>query len=84
MKITDVIVRKIFSSGPLYAIVTVVLDEAVAIHDIKAAKKPNGKLIAVMPTRTDSFGRSRDVVHPVDDEFRRALENEIAKKLDVN
>lgn len=84
MKITDVIVRKIFSSGPLYAIVTVILDEAVAIHDIKAAKKPNGKLIAVMPTRTDSFGRSRDVVHPVDEEFRRTLENEIAKKLDVN
>lgn len=83
MQITDVIVRKLFSSGPLYAIVTVVLDGVVAIHDIKAAKKPNGKLIAVMPTRTDSFGRSRDVVHPVDDGFRQTLENEIAKKLEV-
>lgn len=83
MEITDVIVRKYFSSGPLYAVVTVILDGVLAIHDIKAAKKPNGALIAVMPVRTDSFGRNRDIVHPVDDGFRRSLEREIAKKLDI-
>ena len=83
MEITDIIVRKYFSSGPLYAVVTVILDGAIAIHDIKAAKKPDGRLIAVMPARTDAFGRSRDVVHPVNDSFRQSLERAIAKKLNV-
>lgn len=84
MEITDVIVRKSFDSGPLYAVVSIILDNAVAIHDVKAAKRPDGKLVAVMPTRTDSFGRSRDVVHPIDDAFRKTMEREIAKKLSVS
>jgi len=81
MEITDIIVRKRFSSGPLYAVVTVILDGVLAVHDIKAAKKPGGEVLAVMPARVDAFGRSRDVVHPVNDEFRRDLERVIAKKL---
>ncbi len=81
MKITEIIVRKRFSSGPLYAIVTVIFDGVLAVHDIKAAKRQSGKLIAVMPTRTDAFGKIRDVVHPTDDEFREQLEREIEKKL---
>ncbi len=83
MKITEIIVRKNFSEGPLYAVVTVILDGVLAIHDIKAAKKPNGGMMAVMPTRADAFGRSRDVVHPVDDGFRKALEGAIARKLEL-
>lgn len=83
MQITDIIIRKRFSSGPLYAVVTVILDGVLAVHDIKAAKKPNGDVLAVMPARMDAFGRSRDVVHPVNDEFRRALERGIAEKLTV-
>lgn len=83
MKITEIIVRKNFSEGPLYAVVTVILDGVLAIHDIKAAKKPNGSMVAVMPARADAFGISRDVVHPVDDGFRKTLEREIAKKLNL-
>ncbi len=81
MEITDVIVRKRFESGPLYAIVTVIFDKTLAVHDIKAAKRQNGRLIAVMPKRTDAFGKSRDVVHPVSEELRLRLEREIEKRV---
>ncbi len=84
MKITDVIVRKRFSSGPLYGIVTVVFDDMLAVHDIKAAKMQNGKLLAVMPSRTDAFGKKRDVVHPMAEKFREELEREIENKLFYN
>lgn len=81
MKITDVIIRKRFSAGPLYAIVTVVFDNVLAVHDIKAAKRQSGKLLVVMPSSKDAFGKSRDVVHPTNDTLREQLEREIANKL---
>lgn len=81
MQITDVIVRKSFGAGPLCAVVSVILDGVLAVHDIKAVKKQDGSLMAVMPARADPFGRSRDVVHPVDDGFRKRLEQEIAARL---
>lgn len=81
MEITDIIVRKRFSAGPLYAVVSVVFDNVLAVHDIKAAKRQSGKLLVVMPSSTDAFGKSRDVVHPTDEGFRERLEREIANKL---
>lgn len=83
MEITDVIIRKRFSNGPLYAIVTVIFDGTLAVHDIKAAKKRDGGLIAVMPSRTDAFGKSRDVVHPLSSAFRERLEKEIESRLSL-
>lgn len=82
MEITEIIVRKRFVGGPLYGIVSVVFDGALAVHDIKVAKTPNGGLTAIMPKRVDEFGRSRDVVHPISEGLRTKLEREIGCKLE--
>lgn len=80
MEITQISVKKRFQAGGLAAIVSVVFDNVLAVHDIKIAYRPNGSMFAVMPR--DQKGR--DVVHPLEQNFRLALEKEIAKKLVEN
>ncbi len=77
MDITQITVRKRFASGSLAAIVSVIFDDALAVHDIKIAYRNDGSIIAVMP----KDGQGRDVVHPLNPAFRGRLEAEITKKL---
>ncbi len=77
MDITQITVRKRFETGSLAAIVSVTLDDVLAVHDIKVAYRRDGSLIAVMP----KDGQGRDVVHPLNSTFRSRLEAEINKML---
>ena len=81
MEISQVTVRKRFDEGPLYAVVSVVFEGVLAVHDIKAAKKPEGGCLIVMPSAEGPLGRRRDVVHPVSDDFRKSLEDRISAEL---
>ena len=81
IEISQITIRKRFSEGPLYAVVSVVFDGVLAVHNIKAAKRPDGGCIAVMPSAEGPLGRRRDVAHPLTEEFRRRLEEKIAEKL---
>ncbi|MBE6678675.1 MAG: hypothetical protein E7597_07780 [Ruminococcaceae bacterium] len=77
MDITQITVRKRFASGNLAAIVSVIFDDTLAVHDIKIAYRNDGSIIAVMP----KDGQGRDVVHPLNMGFRSRLEAEINKTL---
>ncbi len=77
MKISQIIIRKRFETGPLAAIVSVIFNGVLAVHDVKVAYRPNGGLIAIMPKNE----KGRDVAHPLNEDFRRYLEEEITKKL---
>jgi len=63
MNITDIIFRKTFDSGKLRAIASITLDGCLAIHEIKIIQTDH--LFIAMPCRTDSYGISRDIAHPI-------------------
>jgi len=86
MNITDVKIRKLFDGEePMKAIVSVTFDNQIALHDIKVIYARE-KLFIVMPSRKNPDGTYRDIVHPINADFRAYLEetvlNEYQKALE--
>lgn len=87
MQITDVRVRKIAKEGRMKAIVSITLDDAFVVHDIKVIEGEKGLFIA-MPSKRATDGEYRDIAHPINsgtrdviqktilDSYERALEEE--------
>ncbi len=73
MKITDVKVRKTFADSSLKAIVSITIDDCLAIHDIRIVQG-NDRLFAAMPSRKDD-DVYRDIVHPISIKARQWLED---------
>lgn len=73
MQITDIKIRKFFDEGPMKAIVSVTLDDCLAIHDIKVIYARD-RFFIVMPSRKNPDGTYRDIVHPINSEFRAEME----------
>ena len=61
MEITDLKIRKMMTDGRLRAIVSITLDQMLAVHDIKVVQG----------------GVFRDIVHPISAQARQYLENQI-------
>ncbi|MBQ8198528.1 MAG: septation regulator SpoVG [Clostridia bacterium] len=76
MTITDIRIRKLFEDGPMKAIVSVTFDHALAVHDIKIIYARD-KYFIVMPSRKNPDGTYRDIVHPINVEFRTMLEEAV-------
>lgn len=76
MNITDIRVRKLMSEGRLRAVVSITLDDAIAVHDIKVIEGPS-RLFVAMPSRREENGTFRDVVHPISADGRNYMENMI-------
>ncbi|MBQ5330395.1 MAG: septation regulator SpoVG [Oscillospiraceae bacterium] len=76
MNITDIRIRKIIPDGRLRAIVSVTIDNELAIHDIRIVQGEN-RLFVAMPSRKDENGVYRDIVHPITAEARNAVEEQI-------
>ena len=76
MQITDIKVRKLFSEGPMKAIVSVTFDGQLAVHDIKVINARD-KFFIVMPNRKNADETYRDIVHPINSEFRASMEKQI-------
>ena len=78
MQITDVKVRKLFEEGPMKAIVSVTFDGQLAVHDIKVINARE-RLFIVMPSRKNPDDTYRDIVHPINAQFRAQLEEALIK-----
>jgi len=77
MEITDIKVRKLFDNEePMKAIVSVTFFNQLAVHDIKVINA-HGKLFIVMPSRKNPDNTYRDIVHPINAEFRSVLEKHV-------
>ncbi len=76
MKITDIKVRKLFDEGPMKAIVSVTFDAQLAVHDIKVINARD-KFFIVMPSRKNPDETYRDIVHPINAQFRSVLEEAV-------
>ncbi len=77
MQITDIKIRKLFSNdGPMKAIVSVTFDNQLALHDIKVINARD-KYFIVMPSKKNPDNTFRDVVHPINSDFRAELEEQV-------
>ena len=76
MQITDIKVRKLFDEGPMKAIVSVTFDGQLAVHDIKVIYARD-KYFIVMPSRKNPDDTYRDIVHPINAQFRGMLESAV-------
>lgn len=75
MNITDIIFRKTFDSGKLRAIASITIDGCLAIHEIKVIQTDH--LFIATPYRTDTYGVSHDIAHPIGGAARHELESAI-------
>lgn len=73
--VTDVKVRFVRSDcKKLRAIVSLVIDECFAVHDIKLIEGDDGVFMA-MPGKKAANGMFKDTVHPINTQTRRFLED---------
>ena len=73
MNISDIKIRKLMNDGRLRAVVSITLDDEIAIHDIKVVQGPE-RLFVAMPSRREENGTFRDIVHPISFDARQYLE----------
>ena len=78
MQITDIKIRKLFDEGPMKAVVSVTFDSQLAVHDIKVIYARERYFI-VMPSRKNPDDTYRDIVHPINAQFRSTLEDAVIK-----
>jgi stage V sporulation protein G len=79
MEITSVDVKKVNRDGSLRGFASIVIDDAVAIHDIKICEGDTG-LYMRMPSRELPTGKRKDIAHPINQEVRTAIQDAIIKK----
>ena len=82
MQITDVKVRKLFDEGPMKAVVSVTFDGQLAVHDIKVINARD-RFFIVMPSRKNPDETYRDIVHPINAQFRAELESAVIDAYNV-
>jgi stage V sporulation protein G len=73
MNITDIRIR-IVKKGDvkLKGVASVIIDDSLAVHDIKIIDGNNGNFIA-MPSRKGPSGEYKDIVHPIKTDVRERL-----------
>lgn len=76
LNITDVRIRKINLEGKMKAIVSVTLDDAFVIHDVKVVEGQNGLFVA-MPSRKTPDGEYRDIAHPITPNAREIIQTAV-------
>lgn len=79
MEITDVRIRRIEKEGKMKAVVSITIDEAFVVHDIKIIDGEKGLFIA-MPSRKTTEGEYKDIAHPIKSSTREQIQNLILEK----
>ena len=83
MKVTSVKVKKIEKENSrMKGIASILLDDMIAIHDIRIISGDNGLFVA-MPSRKTATGDYRDIVHPISQEARDIVEEAILKEYET-
>lgn len=63
------------------AIVSVTVDDAFVIHDVKVVEGQNGLFVA-MPSRKMPDGDYRDIAHPINSEARSIMQQHVLEAYD--
>lgn len=81
MKVTDVRLRKIQTDGRIKALVSITLDEAFVIHDLRVIEGNSGLFVA-MPSKRTPDGEFRDIAHPINSDMRQEIQDAVMKVYD--
>lgn len=81
MKVTDVRLRKIQTDGRMKALVSITLDEAFVIHDLRVIEGNSGLFVA-MPSKHTPDGEFRDIAHPINSDMRQEIQDAVMKVYD--
>ena len=81
MKVTDVRLRKIDTDGRMKALVSITLDEAFVIHDLRVIEGNSGLFVA-MPSKRTPDGEFRDIAHPINSDMRQEIQDAVMKVYD--
>lgn len=81
MKVTDVRLRKIQTDGRMKALVSITLDEAFVIHDLRVMEGNSGLFVA-MPSKRTPDGEFRDIAHPINSDMRQEIQDAVMKVYD--
>lgn len=77
INVTDVRVRLVkIDGGKLKGVASVVIDDCIAIHDIKLIEGEEGLFMA-MPSKKIADGEYRDIVHPINSQTREILKEKV-------
>ncbi|MFI5333383.1 MAG: septation regulator SpoVG [Candidatus Babeliales bacterium] len=76
MNITEVKVYPAKDSGRLKAYATIVFDNSFIIRDLKVIEGDKGLFVS-MPSRRRKDGTFRDIVHPLNVETRKMIEDAV-------
>ena len=76
MEISDIKIRKTMHEGRFRAVVSITIDNAIAIHDIKLVQGDDRMFVA-MPSRREESGTFRDIIHPISSSIREEIEEKI-------
>lgn len=76
MKITEVKVYPAKDNGRLKAYATIVFDNAFIIRDLKVIEGDKGLFVS-MPSRRRKDGTFRDIVHPLNSDTRKMIEETV-------
>lgn len=76
MEITEVKVFPAKDGGRLKAYATIVFDNSFIIRDLKIIEGNKGLFVS-MPSRKRKDGTFRDIVHPLNSETRRMIEEKV-------
>ena len=76
MEISDIKIRKTMHDGRVRALISVTIDNAIAIHDIKLVQGDE-RLFVAMPSRREENGVFRDIIHPISASEREKIEEKI-------
>ena len=77
MKITEIRIH-LMGEERLKAFASVTLDDSFVVRNMKIIEGTKGVFLG-MPTRKMSDGSYKDMVHPINQEFRKYLEDNIIK-----
>ncbi|MHB8962126.1 MAG: septation regulator SpoVG [Saccharofermentanales bacterium] len=81
MEVSEIRIRMVENDSKMKAVVSVTFDDVFVVHDIKVIEGTKGIFIA-MPSRRSPDGVYRDIVHPINTEFRDSLVKRIVSKFE--
>ncbi|MCD7948789.1 MAG: SpoVG family protein [Erysipelotrichaceae bacterium] len=81
MKITSINLRMIHRDNGLRSIISIVLDDMIAIHDIKLIEKDH--MFLAMPSKKLKDNTFVDIAHPINKPTRNALEKLLCEAYDI-
>ena len=79
LKITDVRVRRVDGQSRLRAIVSITIDNAFAVHELRIIEGKEGLFVA-MPSKEVGEGKFKDLAHPINAEAREMIEKIVLEK----